>query len=384
VKEDRLSCSGIWSSDFDDNPHHFREWTWLVNRPMEVASEGGDIGVFFANGIGDHIMVLPALRALLSALPQRVALFTAPDLRHVVLDDLIAAREVPIHLSMVDGRNHFNPEIGLMLSGEIGLFISLNPWHSIEVDQLLENLRPSLTVGMSKKFDIWVKPLSLEHSSDRAFRVATAIDPTLKINDFTQAPSLSSRAILAADKILDQVPDSCHVMTVHNDTLAHKVWSPHRLAKTLSTFMSSRKSVYALVVDRGGPELQLLRHLPRVIVPTDLPLDVALALVSRSDLFLGIDSCMLHMADLCRVPGVGLFGPDSSQPLGSGEMGFRFGPHQHVNGNGSMGSIHTTAVLQCLDELASLVLGATPARQEISSRGGRLAVERKTAGRSGP
>jgi hypothetical protein len=31
---------------------------------MEVASEGGDIGVFFANGIGDHISASTSLPRL--------------------------------------------------------------------------------------------------------------------------------------------------------------------------------------------------------------------------------------------------------------------------------------------------------------------------------
>ncbi len=61
---------------------------------------------------------------------------------------------------------------------------------------------------------------------------------------------------------------------------------------------------------------------------------------------------MLHMADLCRIPGVGLFGPDESTSLGSEEMGFRFGPHRHVQGHGSMEGIDTASVSRALNELA--------------------------------
>jgi hypothetical protein len=59
------------------------------------------------------------------------------------------------------------------------------------------------------------------------------------------------------------------------------------------------------------------------------------------------------MADLCRIPGVGLFGPGELTSLGSVEMGFRFGPHRHVQGHGSIRRIDTDSVLNALDDLAS-------------------------------
>lgn len=74
----------------------------------------------------------------------------------------------------------------------------------------------------------------------------------------------------------------------------------------------------------------------RLVRVERLRLGVALALVSLSDLFLGVDSCMLHMADLCRVPGVGLFGPDSSEGARKCRGGLSFrgassrhGPREH-------------------------------------------------------
>src|SRR6202022_3334283 len=94
----------------------------LVSTPMERATRGAGIGVFFANGIGDHIMTLPALRALLQVLPPRVVLFAMPEFRHVLLADLVVAGDVPIHLSMVDGRNRF--DVAESFDEDLDLFVS--------------------------------------------------------------------------------------------------------------------------------------------------------------------------------------------------------------------------------------------------------------------
>lgn len=40
-----------------------------MNTRTHYAARGAAIGVLFANGIGDHITTLPALRALSNALP---------------------------------------------------------------------------------------------------------------------------------------------------------------------------------------------------------------------------------------------------------------------------------------------------------------------------
>ena len=59
--------------------------------------------------------------------------------------------------------------------------------------------------------------------------------------------------------------------------------------------------------------------LPDVLsLVNQLTLEESLAVISLSDLFIGIDSGLLHAAAALRIPGVGIFGPTSPQ--------FRFAP----------------------------------------------------------
>jgi ADP-heptose:LPS heptosyltransferase len=72
--------------------------------------------------------------------------------------------------------------------------------------------------------------------------------------------------------------------------------------------------------------------------------------VRSADAFLGVDSCMLHAADLFRVPSVGLFGP--TRPS---EFGLRFARHRIADGRGSMAALTPDVAAASLDELLAEV-----------------------------
>ena len=74
----------------------------------------------------------------------------------------------------------------------------------------------------------------------------------------------------------------------------------------------------------------------------------ALTRDQHADLFLGIDSCFLHAADLFRIAGIGLFGP--TDPF---RFGFRLSPRVLTFwGKGCMEAIRPAAVLDALLEIA--------------------------------
>ena len=64
---------------------------------------------------------------------------------------------------------------------------------------------------------------------------------------------------------------------------------------------------------------------------------------------MGIDSSMLHVADLCGVPGVGLFGPSNAE-----HWGFRLARHRHVCGRDArMDTIAPEEVIQALEDICT-------------------------------
>ncbi len=102
--------------------------------------------VLLANGIGDGVIALPALRAL-------SALFPAPMML-LCLKEPARCSPNSTRLSSPNldcgGRNGVRwfdvSAVAAVLRGA-DLFVSLNPWHSPAVDELLERLRPCQTFG---------------------------------------------------------------------------------------------------------------------------------------------------------------------------------------------------------------------------------------------
>jgi D-sedoheptulose 7-phosphate isomerase len=117
-------------------------------------------------------------------------------------------------------------------------------------------------------------------------------------------------------------------------------------------FLELHPEVFVLVVGSVDLGLKAGRFAERITPCHGLPLTTSSALVELADLFLGVDSCMLHAADLFRVPSVGLFGPG-----GHIEFGFRFGPHRYVFSKGSMESISAGEVLSALEVMLDPAAG---------------------------
>jgi hypothetical protein len=252
--------------------------------------------------------------------------------------------------------------------GATDLVLSLNPWHSTSVDMLLELLAPAQSIGFNGRFKTALPLDFSKHSADLAFDVPLRVNPALTIDGYAGPPRMPARAVRRARQLLTQVPSSMRVLTVHADSGlwapdgAHvvdanigphqvrgsKMWPTNEFVHLLDTFLDRHADFIALVV--GGVDLHLDRGRcgSRVIQCCGLPLDVSFAVVGGSDLFVGVDSCMLHAADLYRVPGVGLFGPTEPR-----EFGFRFNTSVHVNGGPFMEHISVESVAEALDSLVA-------------------------------
>lgn len=310
----------------------------------------------FGNGIGDHLVALPALRALAAIFSSRLTLVCMPGAQRIFFAELPLRRAFETQMSVTAEGRTFDADRVARRIGATDLLLSLNPWHSCAVDRLLELLEPAQSIGFHCGFS---RALPLDygmHSADLAFQVPWQLAPELRIEDFGGPPVMPDSARQQARRLRSMVPPGVRMLAVHADTGAWKNGEPkmlHRqtLIRLLDAFLDRHRDFVVFVVGLSDLQLDRGKLGDRVIPCYGLDLATSIALVGEADLFLGIDSCMLHAADLYRVPGVGLFGPTNER-----EFGFRFGPHRHVCGDGSMTSITVKPVL---DALESLLVAAT-------------------------
>jgi ADP-heptose:LPS heptosyltransferase len=322
--------------------------------------------IYFSTLIGDSVLTLPTVRAL-------AEMFTAPLtlLCPKVAFDL-CFREVSSRLVDITGSPPVGPTLGPpsnrildydTLASEIGpvdVFIDAVPWDvlsNVFVRPLRQRLAPTTSIGFptGDAYDV-VIPRDVPHAADLTFKLARLFDPSAQIETYAQQVPIPPAAQEKIRAIRASLPAGAKVLAVHADTSwIKKQWPVTRFVDLLDRFLLRHSDFVVWIVGMGYEELNVGRERGRVFSYLGVPLDVAMGMVASADLFVGIDSCMLHAADLAGVPGAGLFGP--TQPA---TWGFRFAPHRHIY-TSTMADITVDEVLGALEDLADEHAG-TPSR----------------------
>lgn len=303
--------------------------------------------LIYANGIGDHLVTLPAVRALSRLLEGRLRLVTAPEVARLFYRDVSVGEVAAIPFSgEPGGGKRFDAEWAARRIGRCPLLVSLNPWHSRSMDELLRLVRPEASIGLDPAFDAYV-PLDFSlHSADMAFSLVRALDPSLRIDEFSGPPDLDAEARRKGRALVTGLPQGFRAIAVHADTQPWKEWRPEHFRAALHGFLDRRPDYVAFVLGSRDLGLDQGPHGARVLPAIGLSLHASMAVVEASDLFLGVDSCLLHAADLFRTPGVALFGATSAA-----EWGFRFARHAHMDCGPKMDRDRIRRVIASLEEL---------------------------------
>jgi hypothetical protein len=319
---------------------------------------------FFINGYGDNFINLPALRALCRLFEGRLTLVCKDGPHLFCFDGLGVKRRVTLRAGYNETEVGYKFDVAEAAEqiGACDLFVSLTPWCSPALVELLGKWGDIPSVGF---FEAYRQSLRLDYSklsADLAFDVVRTIEPDYRLDDFLEPLRYPDDLREDVREIFSALEPGTRTLSVHMDTLPHKMWDDGRWVETLDGFLEARPDFVALIVGRPQQpfDSEQCRHAERVIPCYGLPLSSSCCLVAESDIFVGVDSCMLHVADMARVPGVGLFGPTSAK-----EFGFYIGPHIMIQAEGSMGQIGQGRVLEALNRLAAEPAQASTWRAEV-------------------
>jgi ADP-heptose:LPS heptosyltransferase len=176
--------------------------------------------------------------------------------------------------------------------------------------------------------------------------VPAYLNPSLQLDEFALPPRLSAGVGPRIREFLRAAAPGKRVLAIHNESKPEKNWPFERLSKLVTAFLERHPDFVVFILDMLKPKIETGKFKHRVIHSRALPLPYAFAVARESALFLGVDSCMLHAADLFRTPGVGLFGPTDPR-----RWGFRFAPHRHIRDPRGLKYISESRVLEALESL---------------------------------
>jgi hypothetical protein len=303
--------------------------------------------VFFVNRLGDQLMSLPAMRALGAIFPGGLQLLLGEDMRSFFYRGLPFGEPVVVRW---DGHDQSGIDVTRTAgaAAPCDLLVCLSPDPLSFIGPLAERLGACWTIGYGEGLDHQLRSSDGTHVFDRLFAIPQCLQPALRFDEFCGPPVFSPAAEAAATRFLASAHGPWpRVLFVHPETCPERTWARERLAWVLKRFLAERPHFMALVaslepIDLGGHDGRV-----RWI---DRHLELTLALMKHMDLFLGIDSCFLHAADLYRIPGVALFGPTAAR-----EKGFRFSPRSRHLSAQSMDGIRREHVLEALLDVAEAV-----------------------------
>lgn len=270
--------------------------------------------VFYGNGIGDAIINRPALSALGKLLPGPVRLICNSGRgeflwRGLPFDETVTLSMEPDEL----GIRAFDLSLIPRRYDGCEVFATMVPWFSPSLDALVARLSPSRSYGMGAGFDVTL-PLDYgKNSVELGFDVVRAAAGQHDIAGYRLPLAFDSQCERRVDRLLRGLFDLGyqHLISVHTETLETKQWSHACIEEVLCRVLERSEDLMAVMVDYRPPERMCACHEHRIIRLPGLMLENAMRIVTLSDLFFGIDSCMLHAADHAGVPGVVLFGPET-------------------------------------------------------------------------
>src|SRR5437868_1312864 len=159
---------------------------------------------FFVNGYGDNYINLPAIRALCRMFEGRLTLVCKQGPHLFCFDGLAVKRRVTLAARFHEEGYKFDAAVAAAEIGRCDLFLSLAPWCSPSLSELLGAWGGIPSVGF---FETYTHQLRLDYdkpSADLAFDVVRTLRPDYRLDDFVEplrypaAPREDVRQILAA------------------------------------------------------------------------------------------------------------------------------------------------------------------------------------------
>jgi hypothetical protein len=298
--------------------------------------------VFFANAYGDHLLTRPAMLALQQLFRGRLGFVGAADMANMFFPDLQfrVSRSIPFH-----GQFAFDPKDFADLRGDFDAIINLNWWDSEDMRRIHALLPDIPAVNLCKSYGMFPAFDSSIHIVDSLFQLPLRLKSSLTVESFSDLYPIDLRISHLFDHFKSKIASNRKVLGVHTLTKTYKQWPIDRFKELLHRFLQTNDNFVALVVDPIDRGLDSDGMEDRVFLLKDAGILTTSSFVALCDAFVGIDSYFLHVADLARVPTVGIFGPTAAS-----QWGCRFTQHAHVT-QPDIAAITVETVVTALNEL---------------------------------
>lgn len=278
--------------------------------------------LLFHNGIGDYVMALPALRALCAHAPRPLVFVVGTGAHRFLLDELNPDALIEVRFEQRWPAKDFDAAAVLEHCRRCDTLVSLCTYACDGQTRLLQALRPARRIGFVAGFDERIDADAPPHEIDRLFALAgRALPAPVAIDAFLAPPCWPAADTAAVAAMRRAFGPQQRVLVLHNETRPDKVYPAERLDRLAAGWLADDPSLNALVLAQGADAWPHTAASGRAAFLRGMTLERGMAVAADADVFVGIDSCMLHVADFAQRRALGLFGPTDPR-----RAGFRITP----------------------------------------------------------
>lgn len=311
--------------------------------------------IIFENGLGDQILVLPTIRYLFSVFGKKMTLVCGKaSLSSHFFEEIKFKKKIPVNFYDIENgiRNFDAKEVFSQIQG-CDLLIHPCLWKSEPeqgIQQLVSLLGQIPTIGFYDFFSYQIPIIPNFHISDVIFSITSVFSNTETIESFAKPITFRSHTIKQIAKIRQTIPLQNTIITFQIETKPDKVWDFQKFNQLFEAIIVDNPDTSIFIVGSTHKDLAKYDFQNKNISYIGLDgnqIELSCAVVSISDYFIGIDSVFLHVADICRIPTLGIFGPSSYI-----RYGCRFTKSKHIGSSDrKMSSIASNLVFDTFKKL---------------------------------
>ena len=274
------------------------------------------IVLVFCNGIGDAFMALPALRALRRVFTKKITLICCQSHENWWYDELHFDEVLPFDFDVSNQRINFEVNYAYKQIKHVDIVISLLTDKSESLEQLIELWKPKWTAGMFGSHDFVLKCYKDLNMFCACFELMKLIDSSIVITDFAYPIIIPKPALHTAKLFLNHIiRNNTKILCIHMETKPEKMWSKNSWQQLLNQVLVTLPN-YKILIIGLKEDSSIDKDDKNIISFFGFNLALIAAMLTCADIFIGVDSCMLHLADLAKIPSIGLFGPTDPKRFG--------------------------------------------------------------------
>src|SRR5579863_1803465 len=322
--------------------------------------------VLFHNGYGDYVMALPTLRAFCATAQRPLALAVGDGPQLFLLNELDPDLLLPLTYEQNWPSKDFDPSYVLSRITGCDTFLSLCPYESSGERLLVKALGPRRSIGFSDACEQRLPyKTSRQHEIDVLFQTASCLAPGVIIEDFSQPIAFTPEILSTTARMKAAFDRSAVLVVTHVETRPERTYPRDRFDRLLNVW-TNREGVFALLLNENRDLWPAAAANGRCGFLRGASLQQSMAIAASADVFIGVDSCMLHVADLARRPGVGLFSPTDPR-----RVGFRFSPRPTVQ------ELRAITAMNSFDDDMVLAAGFSLIDRATANQANQCAAQRR-------